>query len=194
MGSLSRLLRSGAVAVGASLAIAAPAHAAGGNYAFDGGTRAERTQVRSALNVSRFNWSVVPGRITIHIGRGIASEAAPGEIWLDANLLDSGKFAWGTVQHEYAHQVDFGLFGDPLRVQLNRSLHGQHWGYDVAGLKHSAYGCERFASTLAWAYWPSKQNALRPTSPSDEAAAMAPRKFRALMKKMLAERSWLPNP
>jgi hypothetical protein len=124
----------------------------------------------------------------------VASEAAPGEIWLDANLLDSGKFAWGTVQHEYAHQVDFGLFGDPLRVRLNHSLGGQHWGYDIPGLKHSAYGCERFASTLAWAYWPSKQNALRPTSPSDEAAAMAPVKFRALMKQMLAHPSVLSNP
>ena len=32
----------------------------------------------------------------------------PGQIWLDASLLDSGRFSWGVVQHEYAHQVDFG--------------------------------------------------------------------------------------
>ena len=182
-----RILVSGAAVLAIGLAFAVPAYAVGGNYVVDGGTRAERAQVRSALAVSRFDWSVVPGKVAIHVGRDVSSSAAPGEIWLDAKLLDSGTFAWGTVQHEYAHQVDFALFTDPVRGELNGLLHGRHWGYDVAGLSHASYGCERFASTLAWAYWPSKHNALRPRSSSAESAAMKPRKFRALMKRVLAQ-------
>jgi opacity protein-like surface antigen len=88
-----------AVIAAATLTFAGSAQAAGGNYVFDGGTQAEQQQVRAGLNASSFDWSLVPSQITIHIGRGIStSYALPGQIWLDANLLDSGRFAWGTVQ------------------------------------------------------------------------------------------------
>src|SRR5438128_11586764 len=97
---------------------AAKANAAGGNYVFDGGTATEQTQVRKALDASAFLWSVVTKQVTIHIGPAHESEAVPGEIWLDADLLDSGIFSWGVVQHEYAHQVDFVRFNDTIRTRL----------------------------------------------------------------------------
>jgi hypothetical protein len=70
----------------------------GGHYVLDGGSRADQSQVKKALNASSFDWSVVPATITIHIGRGHYSEATYGQIWLDSNLLDSGIFSWGVVQ------------------------------------------------------------------------------------------------
>ena len=57
--------------------------------------------------------------------------------------------------------------------------------YSVAGLKHRDYGCERFASELAWAYWSSPDNTMRPTSASDEAAGMPVAQFRALLAQLL---------
>ena len=99
------------------------AHAAGTGFRFDGGTTSQRSQVRAALRASSFDWSVVPALVTVHIVRGLdSSEAAPGEIWLDADLLDSGTFAWGVVQHEYAHQVDFFALDDAARALFLREL------------------------------------------------------------------------
>lgn len=170
----------------AALVSSGQSQAAGGNYVFDGGSRMERNQVRAALNASVFDWSLVQAQITVHILRGIpSSKASPGQIWLDADLLDAAKFSWGVVQHEYAHQVDFSLFDAATRASLLGSLGGEDWCYGVPGLAHDAYGCERFASTLAWAYWPAKDNAMAPESRSDESAAMAPAKFRALMSRLI---------
>ena len=164
----------------------ARAEAAGGNYVFDGGTPAEQSQVRQALNASSFNWSVVPGQITIVITPTPTSEAIPGKIFLDPGLLDSGDFSWGVVQHEYAHQVDFALFNDPIHAQLNTALGGTTWCYgDAPALQHNQYGCERFASTLAWAYWQSPDNCMKPSAVSGESAGMAPAAFRALMTSLL---------
>src|SRR4051794_17862075 len=146
----------------AALVLAPGAFAAGGNYVLDGGTRAQQGQVRAALNASSFNWSVVPGPVTIHIDRGAGQHAAPGQIWLDGSLLDSGRFSWGVVQHEYAHQVDFAVLTDPMRVQLQLLLGGASWWRG----SHDAMACERFADALAWAYWPSPDNVLRPTAPA----------------------------
>jgi hypothetical protein len=55
----------------------------------------------------------------------------------------------------------------------------------VSGLAHRRYGCERFASTLAWAYWPDRRNAQRPTSARDESAAMKPARFRAVVSRLI---------
>jgi hypothetical protein len=137
--------------------------------------------VTAALNASAFDWSRVPGPITIHIVRDSPSRAIPHEIWLDADLLDAGQFSWGTVQHEYAHQVDFLLLDDEQRATLLHELGGKDWCYGVPGLRHEQYGCERFASTLAWSYWPSPNNSLRPAGPQDESGAMAPAKFKRLV-------------
>jgi hypothetical protein len=88
-----------------------------------GGTQAEQAQVRAALEASSFNWNLVPSRITIHISRDIpSSQAAPGEIWLDAGLLATGRFSWAFVPHEYAHQVDFFLLDDAERAGLEQAL------------------------------------------------------------------------
>jgi hypothetical protein len=169
-----------------ALMLAPQAAASGGHYAFSGGTRYERAQVRQALRVSAFNWSLVEQPITVRIAPGLASSATPGRISLDAHLLDAGVFSWGVVQHENAHQVDFSLLDDESRALIAANLGGQTWFHDVEGLPHARFGCERFASTLAWAYWPSAQNSMRPLSSADEAAAIKPSRFRSLLRAVLA--------
>jgi len=161
------------------------AAAGGGNYAFVGGTRAERAQVTAALDASLFDWSVVPEQITIRIAPGLAPSAKAGTIELDSGLLDAGRFAWGIVQHEFAHQIDFFLLDDATRARLADRLGGESWWQTPSGLAHQALTSERFASTLAWAYWPSQDNVLRPTSAGDEAGAISPGTFRALMSGLL---------
>jgi hypothetical protein len=142
--------------------------------------------VRQALNASSFDWNLVRAQIKIHIERGVVSHSLPGEIWLDGDLLDSGRFGWATVQDEYAHQVDFFLFTPEIRAQLQRALGAKAWCYeDLTIGSHGDQGCERFSSVLPWAYWPSKDNAYRPTSKRDESAAMAPAKFRALLDRLI---------
>ena len=167
-----------------AMGVVPSAFARGGNYAFDGGTRAEQVQVEKALSASTFDWSLVQRQVTIHIESGIDSSATPGEIWLDARLLDSGRFAWGVVQHEYAHQVDFSLLNAGDHTELARLLGVQAWCSEVPGLAHSSYGCERFASTLAWAYWPNADNCMSPKA-GGESSAMAPAAFRSTLGRML---------
>jgi hypothetical protein len=177
-----------AVAVAAAagaLSFPALAQAVGGSYAFDGGTTRQQRQVVRALEVSEFHWDAVPAPVVIHIERGAESRATPGHIWLDADLLQAGAFAWGVVQHEYAHQVDFALFDDADRAMLLRKLGGQTWCSEDPRLEHEDLGCERFASTLAWAYWPSPENCMKPEGPRDESAALPPAAFRALVSELI---------
>ena len=182
---MARALRTVLITGLAALALTGQAQAGGGNYVFAGGTAKQRTQVRSALNASSFNWSVVPAQIKIHIAPVGQSYSTRGEIWLDSNLLDAGRFSWAMVQDEYSHQIDFFLLDPAKRAQLNRLLGGKDWCYGVSGLLHSEYGCERFASTLVWSYWPSRDNAYKPDSRSSESASLSPAKFRALMRQLI---------
>jgi len=166
-----------------AFAFAPAAQAAGGHYVFDGGTRAERGQVTAALNASSFDWSVVPGPIVIHIGSGVGPHALAGQIWLAASLLDTGRFSWGVVQHEYAHQVDFALLTDAMRAQLLPQLQTTVWWGPAAA--HAQLGAERFADELAWAYWQSPDNVMQPASASDEGGQMAPAAFRTALASLL---------
>jgi hypothetical protein len=165
----------------------ASAQAAAGGYTFDGGTSRERAVVHAALGASSFEWSLVPGHVTIHITRGSGSYSTKGNIWLSAKLLSHGRSAWAVVQHEYAHQVDFFLFNARVRTVLNRALGGTAWWAGRAGeeLRHSQYGSERFASTLAWAYWPSPHNTLIRYAHA-EATAMPPARFRTMLSGLVA--------
>ncbi|MDX6511842.1 MAG: hypothetical protein QOE36_1346 [Gaiellaceae bacterium] len=171
----------------ATIALGAPgkALATGGSYVFDGGTKQERTQVKAALTASSFNWSVVPATVTIHIERGTESHAKKGQIWLDADLVDTGRFAWGAVQHEYGHQVDFFLLDDSMRAALLARLGGKSWCTLAPGLTHADLGCERFASSLAWSYWSVAANCMRPTSALDEAGSIGASEFRVLLGSLL---------
>ena len=47
------------------------------------------------------------------------------------------------------------------------------------------YGCERFASTLAWAYWQDPENCIRPSETDGISGGMAPAAFRALLTSTL---------
>ncbi|HEY3922346.1 MAG TPA: hypothetical protein VGL76_09550 [Gaiellaceae bacterium] len=175
-----------AVAIGALLH-AGTAFASGGNYVFEGGTPYEQQQVRDALNASSFNWGLVTEQITIVIAPVAVDESIPGEIFLDPDLLDAGEFSWGVVQNEYANQVDFFLLPKEDDAMVNGALGGTAWCYgDEPGLKLEQYGCERFASTLAWSYWQSSQNCMQPSEVAGAvSAAMAPAAFRALIATLL---------
>ena len=164
-----------------ALAFVPNAAARGGFYTFDGGTRAEQAQVRAALDASSFDWSVVPATVTVHVGRAVSPHAIAGQIWLDAGLLDAGRFSWGVVQHEYAHQVDFLVLTDPMRARLHPLLKGASWW----GGAHSDLDCERFADALAWAYWPSPDNVMRPESETDEGGQVDPAALRAMLAQLL---------
>ena len=169
-----------------ALALVPAAFARSASTKFEGGTPAQRMEVTRALEASTFDWRLLPQRVTVHIGRGIDSNATPGNVWLDGNLLDSGRFAWGVVQHEFGHQVDFLLLNDADRATLGRLLHASVWCSDgVPSLPHSDYGCERFASTLAWTYWQNADNVMRPFAQNDEGAALAPAAFRSVLTRML---------
>jgi hypothetical protein len=170
-------------------ALAPAARGAVGPIEFRRGTAKERLQVRAALAASAFPFGVVGMTITVHIKRDVTSQSQPGHVWLNSRLLDAGRFAWATVQDEFAHQVDFFVFDDAQRAALNALLGGVDWCYSVFGLPHSAYGCERFSSMVAWAYWPSVDNAYRPTSAMDESAAMPASRFRAVVDRMIAKHS-----
>ncbi|MGH3071016.1 MAG: hypothetical protein ACRDNB_01945 [Gaiellaceae bacterium] len=175
----------------AALALPASALAGGGDYVFDGATPAERSTVKAALNASSFDWGIVPQRVTIHVGDVGASHATPGHIWLDRGLLRAGRFAWATVMDEYAHQVDFLVLDPVHRSILQQRLGASAWCYEIDGLGHSAYGCERFSSMLAWAYWPSKESSYRPESAADESAAMPAAQFRQLLSTLVGAPSAL---
>jgi hypothetical protein len=167
------------------LGLPASALAGGGDYAFEGATPAERSTVRAALEASSFDWSLVPERVTIHVGRVGTSHATPGHVWLDRRLLATGRFAWPTIMDEYAHQVDFFVLDHAHRSLLQQRLGASAWCYEVDALGHSAYGCERFSSMLAWAYWPSKESSYRPRSAADETAAMPAADFRRLLSSLV---------
>jgi hypothetical protein len=164
-----------------ALVLTPAALAGGGNYVFDGGTRAQQSQVRAALNASSFDWDIVRGSVVIHIGQGDGPHATPGQIWLDASLLSSGRFSWGVVQHEYAHQVDFAVLTDGMRAQLHTLLGGSAWW----GSDHQTLDCERFADLVAWSYWQSPDNVMRPSSATDEGGQVAPARFRAALEAIL---------
>ncbi len=173
-------------ALSLALTFAPDGFAAGGRYTVDGGTKSQRAQVRLALDASTFDWGLIPGEVRINIRRGVSAQSRPGEIWLDGRLLSSGPFAWAVVQDEYAHQIDYFLLDGGARGILNEALGGRVWcRTEIANLPHSAYGCERFASTVVWTYWPNEQNAYRPRAPGDESAAMAPDRFRGLLEELL---------
>jgi hypothetical protein len=153
--------------------------ATGGRYVFAGGTPRERAAVTRALAASSFDWDVVPVRVAIHIQRGAVSRALPGEIWLDADLLDAGSFAWGVVQHEFAHQVDYFVLAAQGRALLLHELGATTWCSDTA-LRRELLGCERFASALAWSYWPSPDNCMRPAG-----GELSAQRFRVLLSTLL---------
>src|SRR3954468_14300469 len=151
--------------------------AAGGSYTFHGGTAKEQATVRSALQASSFNFGLIPHTVVIHIGTFGGSYSTAGDVYIDGELLDSGRSAWGVAQHEFGHQVDFFLLDDAKRAVLRQQLGGKDWCYETPGLQHSDHGCERFASELAWAFWQSADNSMQ----GPEATPMPAASFRALL-------------
>jgi hypothetical protein len=152
-------------ALAGALALAGTAQARGGDYVIVGGSEEAAAQVRAALDASAFDWDVV-GPVTIEITRCGCAGAQPGRIVLDEATLTSSPFgpryAWGIVQHEFAHQLDFLVLGASERRELRRQLGGSAWCHEVPGRPHDENTCERFATAVAWAFWPSRENVQRP--------------------------------
>jgi hypothetical protein len=165
-----------------ALALTGKAEAFGGNYVFVGGSDAAQEAARAALEASRFDWRLVAETITIRITNCGCAGSAPGEIVLDENVLTGTPFgpmfAWGIVQHEYAHQLAF--LPDARSRRLARSwLGGSDWCYEDADVGHDDHTCERFASSLAWAYWPWRRNIMAAE------AVVSPAEFRSKVGPLL---------
>lgn len=163
------------------------------DFAVFGGTPAQRATVHEALDASKFDWSILKGKgITVHIKRNLpSSQSSPdGNVLLDAGLLNTGKFAWGEVDHEFAHQVDFQVLTDTDHQELRPLLGGNLSAWcpsddAIPMVPHWRRACERFASMVAWAYWQSPDNIMRPISKNDESAAAPPARFRGLLDALL---------
>lgn len=186
-------VRAALVTVFVALLLPGTALARGGKVSFVGGTPDEQQQVTDALQVSAFDWNVLPAVVDVHIVPGADSHALPGDVYLDANLLDAGSLSWGVVQHEFAHEFDFFFLHPSDHTALLATLGGVAWfasgpiGAAPDGqVAHEQLGAERFASTFAWAFWPSPANIMRPKSKHDEAAAMTPARFRTLIASLVA--------
>lgn len=173
-----------------SLAFAGEALAVGGNYVVEGGSAEAQAQVRAALDRSRFDWDVVPGPVTIRITNCGCAGSRPGEIVLDEERLTSTlfgrRYAWGIVQHEYAHQVDFAVLDATDRARIARRFGASAWCYEVRGLAHDDYGCERFATLVSWAYWRSRRNVQRPDWLPRGTRALRADRVRALVERLVA--------
>ena len=141
--------------------------------------------MQDALEASAFDWSLVPVEVTIQIVDCGCAGSRPGVIVLDETLLEpppyGPAYTWGIVQHEYAHQIWWYALDDAERTFLQDRLGGADLCYEQRGLPHDAHTCERFASTLAWAYWPVEGN------PAEGERALGPRKFRRLLRSTPAD-------
>ena len=170
----------------ASLALPAGAFARGGDYAFQGGTTAQHSQVRAALAASTFNWSAVPTRVTIHIKQG-HSHRRRRRATSGSTLGSSAPAALpGPRSRTNTHTRSTSPASTLRRAIASPASSARATGATASPASHHAeYGCERFASTLVWAFWPSKDNAYRPTSSRDESAAMPPQQFRTLVTGLL---------
>ena len=73
-------------------------------------------------------------------------------------------------------------------------LGAKQWCYDDPSLPRGANACERFAATLAWSYWPSADNSMRPAGPSDWSASMSPKSFRTTLSQMIGAPDRLDGP
>lgn len=170
-----------------------PAAASGGRYVFVGGTTYQRNQVTQALQVSTFNWNLVPTvKVVIDPAPDAPSEATVGVVTLNADLLNSGEFSWGVVQHEFGHELDFSLLNAADRTSLQQALGGASWWDDpFAPLQHDQMSAERFATMMSVAYWPAYWSNCfypRPGNLDAENSSMSPAAFRTLMNGLLAQK------
>jgi hypothetical protein len=179
------------ILIAALFALVAPVNAegSGGTYTFSGGSEPARAAVRAALEASAFDWGLVPEPVTIQISACGCAGARPGAVVLDETLLESTPYGractWGIVQHEYAHQVWWLTLDDGQRTFLQERLGGADLCYEQPGVDHDAHACERFASTLAWSYWPVEAN------PMEGEKALGGRRFRRVLRGMLGELAWV---
>jgi hypothetical protein len=65
---------------------------------------------------------------------------------------------------------------------LHSLLGGSAW---CGGEGHANLDCERFADLVAWAYWPSGDNVMKPQSTTDEGGQVAPAVFRSALAAIL---------
>ncbi|MBD0338241.1 MAG: hypothetical protein ICV67_03035 [Thermoleophilia bacterium] len=88
--------------------------------------------------------------------------------------LEASAFDWGIVPTLVARNIGPGF---PNRLVARRGS-----GPPALGVRGRAL----LLSTRVWAYWPSRYNAYWPRAPRDEAGAVSPSAFRALIASVLA--------
>ena len=163
----------------------AVATSAGAYVAFDGGSVRERAQVRAALQTSSFDWAVVQQQTTVHIGTYGTSYSTPGHVWLDARPAPHGQASRGRPSWTSSPTRSTSSCSTSRAARSSGEASGPRPGATSSPSRPLALGRERFASMVAWAYWPSKENAYRPRSRTDETAAMPAPAFRALLADLI---------
>ena len=134
---------------------------------------------------SSFDWSLIPGTITVHIGglRRLVLGLRATSTWTPPSL-DSGRFAWGVVQHEFAPP------GRLLPLRRRASGHScsqcarrQGLVLSVPSLDALRLRLRALRLELAWAYWQSPDNVMKPQKTERRVAASCPcAQFRALAR------------
>jgi hypothetical protein len=69
-----------------------------------------------------------------------------------------------------------------MRARLHAILGGSSWW---AGADHAQLTCERFADAVAWSYWQSPDNVMKPDTSSGEGGQIDPAAFRAALANLL---------
>jgi len=95
--------------------------------------------------------------------------------WLGGEL----EFAACMIARNY--QTFVQVLDAPLEVRRT-SVRG---GVSAARILNDLVACERFASELAWAYWQSPDNSMKPSSSADEAGAVPVAQFRAVLTQLI---------
>jgi hypothetical protein len=70
-----------------------------------------------------------------------------------------------------------------MRAQLQPQLQAPEWWGSIT--QHSELGCERFADQIAWAYWQSPDNVMKPSGVAGEGGQLTPAAFRAALASAL---------
>jgi len=74
-----------------------------------------------------------------------------------------------------------------MRAQLQPLLQDSAWWGSID--QHAQLGCERFADLLAWAYWQSPDNVMKPESATDEGGQISPAAFRAALTALIQSKT-----
>ena len=135
--------------------------------------RRQQATVRAALEVSSFDWSVLPARSSSTSRRSAAPTPRPATSTSTARCSTPAA-SRGASSSTSSHTRSTSSSSTTRSARRSTQRSAAATGATASpGLAHSAYGCERFASELAWAYWPSADNSMSPAATHGESGGDA---------------------